>query len=543
MLREGEIFAGYVIQRALGHGGTGAVYLARHPRLPRWVALKLLKRELFSDSDSAARFEREADVVAGLDHPGIVTVFDRGVEGDQRWISMPYIDGVDASSLGPAVLSAEQAIWVIGQVAEALDYAHGVGVLHRDVKPGNILLAQANGQIERVLLADFGIARLRDDTRNLTHTGEINATLAFASPEQITAAAVDSRADQYSLACTLYWLLSGQAPFGSGNPAAVIKGHLQDRPPAVRGLRPDLPPALDTVLAQALAKRPQERFASCSELAAAAWQSLATSGAAQIHADDVAPRASVAAVLPAAQPRSAMPGPVWQGLDRPAGTSSPNTGAVHRRALIGIGFLLTIVIGVGAGVAAGMFTESSHSKATSSRVTMSAQAPDPADQKIYDEWRGSLDAMSAAFPGMVQPAGSGGKHGYLNAECLPAAGFHAGHSSPQRIAMKDWLADWDCAGGDGEAAFNIYSYRSPAAVQAVVDALPANEKSMDLKDGKTYTNYRYFTTDNGFDYANLMTTFPGDPQRRNFILLVGPKMSGRDKMDKIVSWWQAAPIG
>ncbi|MFC6012796.1 serine/threonine-protein kinase [Nocardia lasii] len=275
MVSDGTVFAGYTIDRQLGRGGMGSVYLARHPRLPRWTALKLLNRELFSDTEIRARFEREADLVAQLDHPNIVTVFDRGVEGDQLWISMQYIDGIDASSLNPHTLPPDRALQIIGETAAALDYAHRAGVLHRDVKPANILLARSDSQ-ERVYLTDFGIARLRDDSGHLTETGSFTATLAFAAPEQLTGAALDHRTDQYSLACTLYTLLTGSAPFESASPAAVITGHLQAPPPPVSPRRAGLPPILDAVMARALAKRPADRFNSCEEFVEAAKRALRT---------------------------------------------------------------------------------------------------------------------------------------------------------------------------------------------------------------------------------------------------------------------------
>ncbi|WP_280232669.1 serine/threonine-protein kinase [Nocardia cyriacigeorgica] len=275
MLANGDVFAGYVIDRELGRGGMGSVYLAKHPRLPRMTALKLLNREMFFDKEVRARFEREADLVARLDHPSIVTVYDRGLEDEQLWISMHYIDGVDAASVDPRRLPPERAVQIIKETAEALDYAHGMGVLHRDVKPANILLARAtSGRGERVYLTDFGIARLRDDTGHLTQTGTFTATLAYASPEQLTGATLDHRSDQYSLACTLFWLFTGHGPFQATNPAAVIQGHLQSPPPALSSVRPGLPPALDGVLAKAMAKRPDDRFASCSDFAAAAGQAL-----------------------------------------------------------------------------------------------------------------------------------------------------------------------------------------------------------------------------------------------------------------------------
>ncbi|MFE3193364.1 protein kinase [Nocardia sp. NPDC059240] len=276
MLSEGDVFAEYVIERQLGRGGMGSVYLAKHPRLPRLTALKLLNREMVFDKEVRARFEREADLVSQLDHHNIVTVYDRGLEDGQLWISMQYIDGVDAASVTPQTLPAERAVQIVAETADALDYAHRNGVLHRDVKPANILLARSTGgKGERVYLTDFGIARLRDDSGHLTQTGTFTATLAYASPEQLTGSALDGRSDQYSLACTLFWLFTGHGPFSTTNPAAVIQGHLQSPPPPVSSARPGLPPGLDMVIAKAMAKRPEDRFPSCSDFAAAARRALA----------------------------------------------------------------------------------------------------------------------------------------------------------------------------------------------------------------------------------------------------------------------------
>lgn len=275
MLSNGDVFAGYVIERQLGRGGMGSVYLAKHPRLPRMTALKLLNREMVFDKEVRARFEREADLVAQLDHHNIVTVYDRGLEDGQMWISMQYVDGVDAASVDAATLPPERAVQIVAETGDALDYAHRNEVLHRDVKPANILLARATGgKGERVYLTDFGIARLRDDSGHLTQTGTFTATLAYASPEQLTGSALDGRSDQYSLACTLFWLLTGSGPFQATNPAAVIQGHLQNPPPLLSTARPGLSPALDMVMAKAMAKRPEERFDTCAEFAAAARQAL-----------------------------------------------------------------------------------------------------------------------------------------------------------------------------------------------------------------------------------------------------------------------------
>ncbi|MCP2287347.1 serine/threonine-protein kinase [Nocardia amikacinitolerans] len=279
MLISGEVFAGFTVERLLGQGGMGSVYLARHPRLSRLTALKLLNRDLFLDNEVRARFEREADLAAQLDHPSIVAVYDRGSEDGQLWISMQYVDGVDAAAVNPMTLPPERAVQIVEGVADALDYAHGMGVLHRDVKPANIMLARSSGgQGERVFLTDFGIARLREDSTHLTQTGMFTATLAYASPEQMTGAPLGNRSDQYSLACALYWLLAGVGPFDSANPADIINGHLQLPLPSIRLRRPNLNPALDAVLAAGMAKRPEHRYRSCAEFAAAARKALTAVG-------------------------------------------------------------------------------------------------------------------------------------------------------------------------------------------------------------------------------------------------------------------------
>ncbi|MFC9998322.1 serine/threonine-protein kinase [Nocardia sp. NPDC127526] len=327
------MFAGYVIERELGRGGMGSVYLARHPRLPRKTALKLLNQEMFSDEEIRARFVREADLVAQLDHPNIVTVYDRGTEGEQLWISMQYIDGVNASAVSPGSLPPMRAAQIIGETAKALDYAHGRGVLHRDVKPANILLARssAGASGERVYLTDFGIARLRDDTGHLTQTGTVTATLAYASPEQLTGATIDGRSDQYALACTTFQLLTGVVPFEGTSPAAVIRGHLQQPPPPATTKRQNLPRAIDGVLSRALSKRPQDRFRSCTEFAAAVERVLSAPAAPPRPPTPVRPQPIVQPqVAPPRPPTPARPQPVVpppaQSTPRPMVGPTPGTG-------------------------------------------------------------------------------------------------------------------------------------------------------------------------------------------------------------------------
>ncbi|WP_067542571.1 serine/threonine-protein kinase [Nocardia crassostreae] len=323
MPEAGEVFAGFVIERRLGTGGMGQVYLARHPRLPRLVALKLLGEEFATDAESRARFEREADLVARLDHPNIVSVYDRGMDGGRMWIAMQFVDGVDGSTLEARTMGPERAVFILGETAKALDYAHTVGVLHRDVKPANILLARPTlGHDERILLTDFGIGRLRDDTKQVTQAGTFTATLAYASPEQLSGRPLDHRADQYSLACTLFWLLCGSTPFAADNPGAIISGQLNDPPPPLATRRTGLPPALDGVLRRAMSKNPADRFATCTEFATAAERALTPTEPTMVVPS---PADEPTAIVPPRPPSTAASRPPGPGFDRPPSDRWPQS--------------------------------------------------------------------------------------------------------------------------------------------------------------------------------------------------------------------------
>ncbi|OBK27224.1 serine/threonine protein kinase [Mycobacterium asiaticum] len=270
-LRAGELFAGYTIVRRLGAGGMGEVYLAQHPRLPRRDALKILPADFTSNLEYRQRFNREADLAGSLYNQHIVGIHDRGEYHGQLWLSMDYVEGTDAAWLlhdqYPTGLPLPDVIEIVAAVADALDYAHARGLLHRDVKPANILLGEANPR-RRILLADFGIARQQDDVSGLTATGMLMGTAAYCSPEQLQGSDLDGRADQYALGCTAFQLLTGIAPFHNANPAVVISQHLSAPPPSLSALRPELA-HLDPVIARALAKDRSARFASCSDFAAA----------------------------------------------------------------------------------------------------------------------------------------------------------------------------------------------------------------------------------------------------------------------------------
>jgi serine/threonine-protein kinase len=271
-LTSGETFAGYTILSLLGSGGMGEVYLAQHPRLPRREALKVLRIDLSANDEFRARFNREADLAATLYHPHIVGVHDRGEFQGRLWISMDYIDGTDAGRLirdrYPAGMPASDAVAMVSPVADALDYAHERGVLHRDVKSANILLTDPQSPRQRVLLGDFGIARDLSESSRLTQTNMAVGTLLYTAPEQLMDMVVDGRADQYGLAVTAYELLTGSTPFEHVNPAVVITQHLNSQPRLLATSRPELT-GLDPVFAVALAKDPNHRFRTCGEFSSA----------------------------------------------------------------------------------------------------------------------------------------------------------------------------------------------------------------------------------------------------------------------------------
>jgi serine/threonine-protein kinase len=250
----------------------GEVYLAQHPRLPRHDALKILSLASTADEEFRARFIREAELAATLWHPHIVGVLDRGEFNGRLWISMNYVDGTDAGHLirerHPAGMAEQEVSEIVAAVAEALDFGHDRRLLHRDVKPENILVTAPDGHQRRVLLTDFGIARRIDDVSTLTEVGVAVGTISYVAPEQLLGKPLDGRADQYSLAATAFHLLTGAPPFQDTNRAVVIGHHLGTPPPRISERRPELA-HLDAVLAKALAKDPNERYPSCVDFARA----------------------------------------------------------------------------------------------------------------------------------------------------------------------------------------------------------------------------------------------------------------------------------
>jgi ABC-type oligopeptide transport system substrate-binding subunit/class 3 adenylate cyclase/streptogramin lyase/tRNA A-37 threonylcarbamoyl transferase component Bud32 len=269
----GSTLAGFRVERLLGRGAMGAVYLTEDVHLHRKAAVKVLGQELADDDRFRHRFLLESQLAASLEHPHIVPIYAAGEENNVLFLAMKYVEGYDLRELIDATdrVGDERAMTILGQVADALDTAHGLGLVHRDVKPANILIGA--GDAEHAYLCDFGLARHASTVASLTGNAFVG-TIAYVAPEQIESGAVDARADVYALGCVLYECLTGAAPFERDGDLQVIFAHLKEPPPLVTGLRPDLPEGVDAVVQKALAKAPDDRYSTCGELIAAAGEAL-----------------------------------------------------------------------------------------------------------------------------------------------------------------------------------------------------------------------------------------------------------------------------
>jgi predicted Ser/Thr protein kinase len=272
----GDTLGGYTLESLLGRGGMGSVYLATHDRLGRRAALKVIAPELAHDDDFRARFLREARLAASLDHPHVIPVYDAGEVDGVLFIAMRYAPGPTLQQVlrDAGRLSVVEAVRIAQQVGSALDAAHAAGLVHRDVKPANVLLAEPDGH---VYLCDFGLAKPMSSA-STTRTGFFLGTADYSAPEQIEGRPLDARADVYSLGAVAFHCLTGRPPFTRDTEFAVLQAHLGDPPPQVSELRPEVPADVDRVVATALAKRREERFASAGAFAHA-LQEAVTGGA------------------------------------------------------------------------------------------------------------------------------------------------------------------------------------------------------------------------------------------------------------------------
>jgi serine/threonine protein kinase len=339
----GEDWAGYQLRGIAGRGGMSVVYEAENPRLGSAVALKVLAPELAADNVFRARFLKESRIAASLNHPNVIPVYDVGSSGALLYIAMRYVAGADLAGVlrERHRLSPAEALPVIGQVARALDAAHRHGLVHRDVKPGNILIEHGtDDDPDHVYLTDFGITKHLTSRSGLTATGEFLGTIDYLAPEQIQGRHVDSRTDVYALGCVLYQCLTGRVPFVKDIDAAVIWAHVEETPAPPSTIWPGLPAGIDTVIARALAKQPDDRYQTCRELIRAARAALPDPSA-QPHTITAARRgpASAPPLLPGNRRRPAD--------NQPPASPHPSRRRWHRgpRVISAVAVLALIIAG------------------------------------------------------------------------------------------------------------------------------------------------------------------------------------------------------
>jgi tRNA A-37 threonylcarbamoyl transferase component Bud32/type II secretory pathway pseudopilin PulG len=364
----GSEFGGYRLESLIGHGGMSIVYRARSLSLDRIVALKLLSPQLSDDEAFRERFLRESRMAAALDHPNVIPIFEAGEADGVFFIAMRYVDGLDLKTLlkreGP--LPLDRTASIIGQVASALGAAHAKGLVHRDVKPANILIASGYGpeDDDHVYLSDFGVVK-HGASRPLTQTGMFVGTAEYASPEQIEGKELDGRADVYALGCVLYECLTGDPAYDKDSEVALMYAHLLEPPPQAAEKRPDLPPAVDVVVAKGMAKQRDDRYDTPRDLAVALREAAGlvpgtSAGATQLAGagETVLAAGAAGAPPPGAPPTTAsVPpagAPAQQAAQAPppaaAGPPAAGGGMSGRAKLIAA--IVAAVVVIGAAVAA-----------------------------------------------------------------------------------------------------------------------------------------------------------------------------------------------
>jgi hypothetical protein len=319
----GSRLAGYLIEEQVGAGGMAVVYRGRDEVLGRLVAVKVLSAKLAADQDFRARFLRESRAIAAVDEPHVLPVYAAGDVGGVLYIATRFVAGGDLATVlrdsgGP--LAPPRVASLVEQVAAALDAAHAIGLVHRDVKPANVLIETIQGRSEYAYLSDFGLTKASSDATGLTATGMFMGTPDYCAPEQILGNHVDGRADQYALACVAFNLLTGSIPYQRGDTLATLFAHVKDPVPAATAIRADLPYSIDAVLAKAMGKEPAGRYGSCGEFAAALRGALVPSAQPPAYTPtQVAP--------PPISPAVGTPAPAWAAAGRPQVPAGPPASA------------------------------------------------------------------------------------------------------------------------------------------------------------------------------------------------------------------------
>lgn len=519
ILSTGTVFAGYVIERVLGTGSMGTVYVAWHPRLPRRDVLKVLPENHGAADKFGARFLREAELAARLDHPNIVAVHDRGIEHGRPWISMEFVDGIDVAGLlrrdGP--MAPERVVHIVTEAARGLDEAHRSGILHRDVKPANILIEHREDGAERVLVADFGIASAAGDGTALTEVGTVVATLAYTAPESLADEHVDRRADVYALGCTLFEMLTGAPPFPRDSIGAVMRAQMSEPPPRATAPRPDLSPEIDAVIARALAKNPDNRYSSCGALA------VATAAAFGIPVDETVSVARMREMpaLPAIQPTVAdriAPKPQAQ---------TPNRSRRRMWSAAAAAAALALVVAI-TGVA------------VSKRD--SGEAPDrpPPDLDATGVTWGRYSFVIEALPQLLPTTPT--RVGHQGIRC---AAIEDGKREPDLTRMPEHIARIMCTGnGDPIHLVSIECTTNRTIVPLIAVSEPGIEVIKDERWERATGSGRMVwanSSDNpGSTGPTGTVALEFDEPTRNFcMVMVRGGSSGQDLFDR---WWSDAPF-
>ncbi|HEX7058652.1 MAG TPA: serine/threonine-protein kinase [Solirubrobacterales bacterium] len=345
-LAEGVEFAGYRIERRLGRGGMGILYLAIEPGLERRVALKLIAPEAAADAVFRGRFAEESKIAASIEHPNVVPIYAAGEEGGVPYIAMRYVAGSDLAAriAREGRLEPAAAVALIAQVGNGLDAIHAAGLVHRDVKPANVLLSGGEGE-EHAYITDFGVARNIATESGLTQTGRFVGTLDYVAPEQISGGEVDARADIYALGCLLFKLLTGGVPFPKDGEAARLYAHLNDPPPAPSLFATEVPMALDDVVIRAMSKLPEDRYPSAGDLGRAATAALSgerPSVPERTVATGAAATRTAETISPAGGSEAGLERPPTSPTRRLPPESSPRAGSRRRQMAIGGGFVAVL---------------------------------------------------------------------------------------------------------------------------------------------------------------------------------------------------------
>ncbi len=456
-LSPGSVFGGYRIDAFVARGGMGVVYRSTQLALDRTVALKVVAPEIADDPAFRERFEREARLAASLNHPNILPIYEAGEIDGQLFLSMRFVEGTDLGRLiaqGP--LDPPRAAALIAQVGSALDAAHSRGLIHRDVKPGNVLIADEYGQ-ERAYLADFGLSKSLAAATRLTRTGFMVGTLDYVAPEQVQGGVVDGRVDTYALACVMFEAVTGQIPFDRPDEAAKVWAHLSEPPPSAGEIAPAVSAELDEVIRRGMAKRPEDRFAESGDFGRAA---VAAAGEDVRSARTEVDRPIVAPVTPPAQPVTPPAQPVTppvqpvtrpaQPVAAPAPTAPPPAGQPpakpdgrrRRIALWAGGAAGVVVIGVIAAIAIGS-GGSSGGSTTTTTITSSSTTTQPT----------TTSSTTTISPEQAQTA--------------------AYHARVSRIAsrIKAVFRQFPNGHDFGKASFNATSLRVAAGLRGIADNL------------------------------------------------------------------------